>query len=185
MKSNQRFSTRSLVLTGMFVAVLAVLSQLSVPLPSGVPVTMQTFAVALTAYVLGPWMSAAATVIYILLGAVGVPVFANLYSGVGVLVGMTGGFIWGFLFMVILTGLAIQQKNKIYLLILSAAGLFICHLLGILQFMVVMGMDFVSAALAVSIPYLVKDIVSVIAAYFVALAIRRALNAANLAYGME
>lgn len=77
-----------------------------------------------------------------------------------------------------------KQKNKILLVVLSAAGLAICHLLGIFQFMAVMEMEFVPAALAVSVPYLVKDIISVVLAYFVALAVRRGLSAANLAYGM-
>lgn len=180
----KRISTKSVVMTGMFVAVLAVLSQLAIPMPSGVPVTLQTFAVALTAYVLGWKMGTAATFVYILLGAVGVPVFANFSGGFDKLVGMTGGFIWGFIFMVILCGLGFRQKNKVLLVVLSGAGLAICHLLGIFQFMAVMDMDFAPAALAVSVPYLVKDVVSVAAAYVIALAVRRALLAANLAYEM-
>ncbi|MDO4344178.1 MAG: biotin transporter BioY [Eubacteriales bacterium] len=182
MEKGKKLSTRSLIFVGMFAAVLAVLSQLSIPMPSGVPITLQTFAVALTAYVLGWKLGTAATVVYVLVGAVGVPVFANFSGGAGVLVGMTGGFIWGFIFMVLLCGLGLVQKNKILLVVLSAAGLAVCHLLGIFQFMAVMGMGFVPAAMAVSVPYLIKDVASVIAAYFVALAIRRALSAANLAY---
>lgn len=184
MKNGKRVSTKTLVFTGMFVAVLAVLSQMAIPMPSGVPVTLQTFAVALTAYVLGWKMGAVATVIYILLGAVGVPVFANFSGGFDKLVGMTGGFIWGFIFMVILCGLGLKQKNKALLVLLSGAGLAVCHLLGIFQFMAVMGMGFAPAAMAVSVPYLIKDIVSVAAAYVIALAVRRALCAANLAYEM-
>ena len=184
MENKKSSSTRTVVFTGMFVAVLAVLSQMAIPMPSGVPVTLQTFAVALTAYVLGWKMGVAATAVYILLGAVGVPVFANFSGGFDKLVGMTGGFIWGFLFMVLLCGLGLKQKNKGLLIVLSAAGLAICHLLGIFQFMAVMDMEFVPAAMAVSVPYLVKDVVSVVLAYFVALAVRRGLSAANLAYEM-
>ena len=184
MKNAQKTSTKSLVLTGMFVAVLAVLSQLSIPMPSGIPVTLQTFAVALVAYVLGAKLGVMAIVVYILLGAVGVPVFANFYSGVGVLVGTTGGFIWGFIFMTILCGLGWVQKKKVLAVIFSAAGLLLCHLFGILQFMAVMDMGFISSAEIVSLPYLVKDILSVVAAYFVSAAIRKALYAADLAYGI-
>lgn len=181
MKEQNR--TKDVILTGMFAAVLAVLSQLSVPMPSGVPVTLQTFAVALTAYVLGWKKGAAATAVYILLGAVGVPVFANFSGGIGVILGSTGGFIWGFLFMVVLAGAGMQQENRGLLILLGALGLAACHLLGTLQFMAVMHMGFGESFVLVSAPYLLKDAVSMIAAYFIALAVRRALAAAGAAVG--
>ncbi len=71
----KRVSTRSIVITGMFAAVIAVLAQVALPMPSGVPVTLQTFAIALTGVVLGAKLGMAAAGVYILLGAVGVPVF--------------------------------------------------------------------------------------------------------------
>lgn len=180
MEKNQRITTKSIILTAMFAAVLAVLSQLSIPMPSGVPVTLQTFAVALTAYVLGWKMGLASMAVYILLGAVGVPVFAGFRGGVQALAGMTGGFIWGFLFMALLCGLAMGQKKKGMLVLLSAAGLALCHLLGVLQFMLVSGNSFAASAMMVSVPYLAKDVISAALAYFLALAVRRALKAADL-----
>lgn len=180
METKQRMSTKSVIMIGMSAAVLAVLSQLSIPMPSGIPVTLQTFAVALTAYVLGWKFGCAATLVYILLGAIGVPVFANLSGGISVLTGMTGGFIWGFIFMVLLCGIGMVQKNKVLLGVLSAVGLAVCHLLGIFQFMAVTGTGFAASAMMVSVPYLIKDIASVVIAYALALAIRRALNAADI-----
>ena len=73
-------SIQKVVMTGMLAAVMAVMSQIQFPLPSGVPVTMQTFAMALAGYILGWRYGLASTVVYILLGAVGVPVFAG-FSG--------------------------------------------------------------------------------------------------------
>lgn len=180
MKDKGLLSTKNMIMTGMFAAVLAVLSQLSIPMPTGVPITLQTFAVALTAYVLGWKLGTLATIVYILVGAVGVPVFANFSGGIHVLVGMTGGFIWGFIFMVLLCGLGFAQKNKVLLVVLSGAGLAVCHLLGIFQFMAVAEMGFTEAALAVSVPYLLKDIISVAVAYVLALVVRKALAAADI-----
>ena len=77
----QKISTKTIVMTGMMTAVLAVLSQIQIPMPSGVPVTMQTFGVALCACVLGWKMGTASVAVYLLLGSFGVPVFAGL-SGV-------------------------------------------------------------------------------------------------------
>lgn len=177
MKKQQSSSTKTMILTGMFVAVLAVLSQLSIPMPSGVPATLQTFAVALTAYVLDWKMGLAAVAVYILLGAVGAPVYANFGSGLGVLFGPAGGFLWGFLFMTLLLGLGAAQKNKALLILCSVSGLLLCHLPGVLQFMAVMDRGFLESALLASVPYLVKDALSVIAAYLAASAVRRALAA--------
>lgn len=180
MNRNTNTSIQKTVLTGIFVAVLAVLSQFSIPMPSGTPLTLQTFAVALTAYVLGWKLGTAATFVYLLLGAVGVPVFANFYSGIGVLLGMTGGFLWGFLFMAALCGLGMASGSKILLSVLSLLGLGICHLLGVVQFMLVMNMSFPAAFLSVSLPYLLKDVLSVAAAWFAAIAVRQAMRAASL-----
>lgn len=180
----KKFSTKSIIMIGMFAAVLAALSQISFPLPSGVPVTLQTFAVALTAYVLGWKLGTVATIVYVLLGGIGVPVFAGFSGGVSSLVGMSGGFIWGFILMTLLCGLGMAQKNKVLLVVLSALGLAVCHLLGVLQFSAVADSTFGASFLLVSVPYLIKDIVSVAAAYFIAVAVRKALASANLLYEM-
>ena len=96
MNSNREKIT-NIVMVGVFAAVLAVLSQISFPLPSGIPVTLQTFAVALCGYALGCKRGTLAVLVYIVLGAVGLPVFANFSGGFGSLVGLAGGYIYGFL----------------------------------------------------------------------------------------
>ena len=92
MNSNREKIT-NIVMVGVFAAVLAVLSQISFPLPSGIPVTLQTFAVALCGYALGCKRGTLAVLVYIVLGAVGLPVFANFSGGFGSLVGLAGGYI--------------------------------------------------------------------------------------------
>lgn len=165
-------STRQMIITGMFAAVIAVLAQIAIPLPSGVPITLQTFAVALTGAVLGAKYGTAATAVYILLGAVGVPVFTGFMGGLGVIVGKTGGFIWGFLPLTFFTGLGIGFSRKMMGWLMALVGLAACHMLGTLQFSILTGMDFMGAALLVSVPYLVKDICSVILACILGVKIR-------------
>ena len=92
--SRRMFTTRELVIGGMFAALLAVISQLSIPMPSGVPITIQILGVALVGSVLGWRLGLFATITYILIGAVGLPVFANFSGGFSKLVGVTGGYIW-------------------------------------------------------------------------------------------
>lgn len=169
----KKLNISHLVLIGLFAAILAVMSQMSIPLPSGVPVTLQTFAVALCGFVLGSRHGALSVLVYLLLGAVGLPVFAGFIGGAGILFGVTGGFLFGFLAMAALCGSA-----KLWL---SALGLALCHLLGIAQFSLISGTPLAQSALLVSVPYLLKDIVSVVAAYLSAQAVRRGLRAARFA----
>ncbi|MDE6748141.1 MAG: biotin transporter BioY [Lachnospiraceae bacterium] len=179
-KESGKPSTREIVYIGMFAAILAILSQISIPMPSGMPITLQTFAVALTGFVLSWKRGTVSTLIFILLGAVGVPVFSGLRGGVQVLAGHTGGFIWGFVFMVMFCGIGIMQENKTLGIMISFIGLAICHLFGVIQFAVVMKMDFLKSFLLASAPYLIKDAVSVILAYILGYRIRKSLLKANL-----
>lgn len=172
--------TKEIVCAGMFTAVLVILSQLAIPMPSGVPITLQTFAVALTGVVLSWKLGLASTIIYILLGAVGVPVFCEFSGGLHVLVGYTGGFIWGFLILVCLSGIGVLMKNKVSGILLGTAGLAFCHLIGVLQFMAVAGMSFTESFLIASAPYLIKDVISVIFAFLVGEQIRIRLMKAGL-----
>ena len=84
----------------LFTALIAILAQISIPLPGGVPLTLQTFAVPLAGLVLGSKRGTIATVVYVLLGAVGVPVFSNFTVGLGIVLVLTGGFIVSFPLMV-------------------------------------------------------------------------------------
>ena len=171
-EEKMKISTKTIVTVGMFTAVLAVLSILQIPMPTGVPITLQTFAMALCGYVLGWQSGVAATLLYIVLGTVGVPIFAGMSAGPGVLFGYTGGFIFGFIFLTLLCGISVRRKNPAVKIILGVIGLLICHLLGAVQYG--------ASLVAVSLPYIVKDVISVVGAYLVAIAVRKALYAGNI-----
>lgn len=173
-------SIKTIVQTALFTSIIVILSQIAIPMPFGVPITLQTFAVALCGYVLGWKYGTLSTLVYVLLGAVGLPVFANFSGGMSVIFGMTGGFIFGFLVLAALSGLHIRIKNKIVSILLGLSGLIICHVLGVIQFSFVTNTPFVKSLFLVSIPFLLKDVLSVIAAYLVAIAVRERLNKANL-----
>lgn len=104
MNQTSKFSVRDICYAGLFAAVIAVMAQISIPMPLGVPMTMQTFAITLAAVVLGSKLSAIATLVYLLLGAVGVPVLANFSGGIDKFVGPTGGFLISFPIMAYIIG---------------------------------------------------------------------------------
>jgi len=180
MKINTKSSTKNIAIIGLFTAFTITLSQLAIPLPSGVPVTLQTFAIALCGYILGWKRGLAAVWTYIILGAIGLPVFSNFGGGLGKLFGMTGGFIWGFLFLVMLCGIGIKSNNFLTSIVLGIIGLAPCHLLGVVQFSLVTSTPILRAAFLASFPYLIKDIVSIAGAYFIAIAARKALAKSNI-----
>ena len=168
--------TKQIAYTGMFTAIIAVMSQLAIPMPSGVPATLQTLAIVITGLILGIKAGTVSVGLYITIGAIGLPVFSAFRSGLGTLFGVTGGFIFGFIPFVIMCGLARNLKNKITAVSLCIAGLLLCHLSGIIQFMMVTGTTFTQTALTVSIPYLIKDIVSCILAYIISLQLKRVIT---------
>ena len=174
--TSSRIETRDMVIAAFCTAVIAVCSQITVPMPGGVPVTLQTFAVALCGFLLAPKLAAASVTVYLLLGAVGVPVFAGFSGGASALFGVTGGFLWGFLALAVLGALS---RKKLPSLGLSLAGLVICHLAGVLQYMLLSHMGFVEAAMLVSLPFLLKDIVSVVLALLLSLRLRPLLHPAE------
>lgn len=104
--------TNEITAAALFVALLAVCSWISIPLPgTGVPINLATFAVILAGLMLGEKNGPVAVFIFLLLGAVGLPVFHSFTGGIGILVGPTGGFLVGYLALAFAAGLC-RPKNK-------------------------------------------------------------------------
>ena len=163
---------RELTFVSLCVAIMAVLSQIAIPI-GAVPITIQTFVVALIGYFLGLKLGLATIIVYILLGLVGVPVFASFQGGLHTLISYTGGFIFGYLPFVVLCGIKGRAGAKIAL---GICGLVLCHLTGILQYMCLSELGFFKASLVVSLPFLLKDVLLVIGAYFVSQVLHRRLK---------
>lgn len=185
-KRNNNIYTIALI--AVFTVIISVISALNIGFEIlGVPATLQTFAMAFAGFVLGYKKGTLTIFIYILLGAIGLPVFNGFLGGIGVLLGVTGGFIFGFLFIGFFSGLGMKFtkiKNAVIIsiirIVLSIFGLLLCHVLGSIAAGIYLETSTWSAALLVSIPYIPKDIVSIILAYILALAVRKAIVSAKL-----
>lgn len=131
-----KLSVQDMCMIGVSTAIIAIMAQISIPMPAGVPLTMQTFAITLIAIVLGAKNSALATLIYVLLGAIGIPVYAGLVGGVAKLVGPTGGFLFSFPIMALIIGIGADRyrKNKAWLVVGIVAGTVINYICGVLWF---------------------------------------------------
>ena len=128
------FSARGIAMIGMTAALMAVISQISIPMPGGVPVTLQIFGIAFIGMLLGWKKGLAAIIVYILIGAVGAPVFANFGAGIGILAGPSGGYIIAWPVMTALCGLHLEKGGKVrrmlLLLIPALIGLAAVELFG-------------------------------------------------------
>ena len=103
---NQKIRTKQMVLIALMTAVTCVLGPLSIPLPfSPVPISLTNFAIFLAIFVLGMKSGTISFIIYLLLGAIGVPVFSSFRGGLQVLAGPTGGYLIGFIFLALIMGL--------------------------------------------------------------------------------
>ena len=158
-----------LVYIALFAVIMAVCSWIAIP--AGIPFTLQTFGVLITAGLLGARRGVAAVLIYLLLGAVGVPVFANFGAGPGVLLGPTGGYLVGFIFTALLSGWLIRFFTGKLAAIFFAmlAGLLVCYAFGTAWFMIVYaqksGAIGLVAALAWCVaPFIIPDLLKIILA---------------------
>ena len=136
-KKKTKFKPIELAYIGIFAALIAVCSWISIP--TTVPFTLQTFAVFLALAMLGGRNGFFAVLTYILLGAVGVPVFAGFKGGIAALLGNTGGYIVGFLLLAGVYWLMTSLINeKIYIKAIALVlGLVLCYAFGTAWFMFV------------------------------------------------
>lgn len=165
----------------LFTALIAILAQISIPLPGGVPLTLQTFAVPLAGLVLGSKRGTIATVVYVLLGAVGVPVFANFTGGLGIVLGMTGGFIVSFPLMALLAGFGAKKTVKSpFLWLWLVLGAVVNYAVGTVWFIVVAKSNLATALTACVVPFIPTAILKIILAGFFGTMLRGMLIKANL-----
>lgn len=162
-----------IALSTSFISVCAWIS-----VPATVPFTMQTFAVFLCASVFGARRGVAAVALYVLLGAIGLPVFAGFQGGFGTLFGATGGYITGFLPAALIAGRKSEGRTAVDIIYMAIA-LIVCYAFGTLWYSLVYAgsISSVGAALAMCvIPYIIPDALKIALAAAIAPRLRSALN---------
>lgn len=174
-------STSALTAAAMMAAVLCVLGPLSVPV-GPVPVAMANFAVSLAAWLLGPRYGALSVAAYLLLGAVGAPVFAGAGAGAAVLFGPTGGYLIGYLAQALIGGWAVERSGgrALWSGLGLAAGVAVSYAFGTAWFILQMGCTLPYALTVCVLPFIPFDAVKVVLASVLGSILRRALHRAGL-----
>ncbi|MGM9644806.1 MAG: biotin transporter BioY [Eubacteriales bacterium] len=162
--TKQKFRTIDLVYVALGAVLIAACSWISIP--TTVPFTMQTFAVFFVLSILGGKRGTVSVIIYVLLGAIGAPVFAGFASGIGILIGNTGGYIIGFILMGLTYWLIIALLGKkVWVEILAMViGLILCYLFGSVWFMILYAqangpVGFATVLTWCVLPFIIPDIV--------------------------
>lgn len=171
--TNSKLSVKNICLCGLMTALIAICSWISIPLGE-VPFTLQTFAIFLAIGLLGGKLGTISVVAYVLLGAIGVPVFAGFTGGFGIIMGTTGGYLVGFIFSALVIWLIehIFGRKPIVSIISMLIGMLIYDVIGTVWFMVIYTHNTGAVGLGAVlgwcvIPFIIPDLVKIALAFII------------------
>lgn len=190
MTTNTRYSnTAYLALCGLFAAITAICSYINIPLGfTPIPMNLATLAIFLAGGLLGKKYGPLSILVYVLMGAAGVPVFAGFQAGVGVLAGPTGGFLIGYIIAAFVVGLILDKrlspskegtfsKGQFVLCIAAMiAGLLCCYALGTLWFAHITNTGIVAALVSCVVPFLLLDAIKILVSAMLIIRLRPILR---------
>ena len=186
----KKLTTYQLTLTAVMAAVICVLGPISIAIPvSPVPISLASMAVYLAVTVLGMKLGTLSCLIYLLLGLVGIPVFAGGSAGAAKLFGPTGGYLIGYLFLALIAGAFVGRfaenkwKNIAFAALGMILGTIVLYALGTAWLAYSAGMDFQAALWAGVIPFIPGDLVKMVIAVLLGSAVRGRLLRAGVLKG--
>ena len=193
MTAKSNINTRQLTLCAVMAAVMCVIGPISIPI-GPISITGGTLTIYLTACLLGPFRGLAATAVYLLAGFAGLPVFSNYMGGAGRLLGPTGGYLVGYLPMMLLAGLAAEyafrrfgsdeKRGQALALVLQFLGMVLAtavlYAFGTAWYCVQAGVDLQKALAACVFPFIPFDLMKMVLALLVGVPVRRSLERAGL-----
>lgn len=156
-----RFSTAQISRIGLFTALTIIVSQISIPMPYGVPITLQTFIIPLVALLLGKKEGTFVAIIYMLLGLIGLPVFAGFSGGLSIVLGPTGGFILSFPLLAFAAGVAKEKNSNLQIIVWLLIGAILNYVVGMFYFSLVTSSSLETAFAACVLPFIPTAIIKI------------------------
>lgn len=163
-----------MTLISFFAALTAIGAFISIPI-NPVPISLQTLFTLLSGMILGSKLGAISQLIYLFLGAVGLPVFSGFRGGLGILFGPTGGFLTGFVISAYIVGKFIEtrKEDKIFsYFLIGLLGTFVIYLTGVTQLLIITKIGVKEAIIVGVLPFLPGDLLKIIAATFIAIRLK-------------
>lgn len=172
---------QTMVVIAIFAAIIGILAQVTIPLPL-IPITGQTLAIGLAATILGARNGTLTTLLYILIGLIGIPVFAQMTAGFGVVFGPTGGFLIGFVPTAYIIGkyLSWTSYTVTQAVIANIIGMLVTLSFGTVWLKFIADMSWTQAFISGFVPFLAVGIVKAILAGWLGILVRRRLLTAKL-----
>lgn len=156
------FKVKEMCYCALMACMMAIFSQIKIDLPGYVPITLQTFMVCLIALIAPCKVAVSACVVYLLMGVVGLPVFAGFQGGMGSLLGYSGGYIFSFPIMVYVIS---KLKTRVPIGLACIIGSVICYFIGTLWFMFVTKMNLSASLMMCVVPFIPGDLIKIVLAY--------------------
>lgn len=179
----QTSKIKTMTMMSLMTAILCIFGPITLPIPiSPVPISLVTFVIYLSAYILGMRQATISCLLYLLIGFVGLPVFSGFTGGVGRILGPTGGYMIGYVFMAVISGFFIDRWiiKRVLHIVGMVLGTIICYLFGTIWLSIQAGMSFSVALGAGVVPFLIGDSLKIIMAVSIGPHIRKRLKRAGL-----
>ena len=170
-------STKNLSLMALMSALLCLLAPISIPI-GPVPITLSIFIIYIISYILDANSALISVFIYLLIGIVGLPVFAGYKSGLGVILGPSGGYLISYLIVVYISSYCNHKYyyNKILQLLFMFIALILCYVCGTIWFSIFKKMTFIESLFICVFPFIITDVIKIIAACMLGNEIRKRLR---------
>ncbi len=172
----KKISIKELTLVSLMSALICVISPFAVPI-GPLPISLAVFIIHLSAVLLGGKLATLSCIVYLLLGAFGLPIFASFNAGVAYIAGPTGGYLLGFIFMILISGVFISKyKGNVKMYILGMIlGTIVDYLFGTLWFSYQQNTTFLKSLLICVGPFVIVDLIKIIFAAIIGEIIRKQL----------
>lgn len=172
---------RDMTATAVFTALLCILAPMSVPI-GPVPISLTNLVIYLSLYILGMKKGTISYLLYMLIGIIGLPVFSGFTGGPAKLLGPTGGYLVGFIFITLMGGFVIERLKEKYILHFAAfvVSTAVCYAFGTVWFVYLMKCTFAYALTVCVFPFIIVDLCKMILAIIFGNIIRKRLVSAKL-----
>lgn len=168
---------KDIAIISVAAAMICVVSPVSIPI-GDIPISLATFIIYLIAAILGPKKGTISAFVYILVGIIGIPVFSSYRAGISVIVGVTGGYIVGYIPLALLTGIFTYKfKNKIWMYPIGMIlGTIVCYFIGTVWYMFNTNNNLISSLLVCVVPFLLFDLIKIVLSSVLAYLINKKLS---------
>ncbi len=177
--TTSNIKTQTMVRIALVTAITCILAPLSIPLPfTPIPISLTVLVLYISAYILGCRRGAISYLVYLLLGAIGLPIFSGFEGGFGKLLGPTGGYLIGFIFLILIAGFAVDKyPRSIFINVIGMIlGTAVCYTFGTIWLSYQLDISFLQGLSIGVLPYLIGDGIKVLVAIFIGPLLKKRLS---------